>query len=83
MIQQSYSHHAKKKNQMLLVLARCKFYVLHENEGLIAKARALNPRLFFLNNIEVLQLLSKNLSSLEEVNNGIAIYAYTVAEIII
>ena len=60
---------------MLLVLARCKFYVLHENEGLIAKARVLNPRLFFLNNNEVLQLLSKNLSSLEEVNNGMQ-YAY-------
>ena len=68
---------------MLLVFARCKFYVLHENEGLIDMARALNPRLFFLNNNEVLQLLSKNLSSLEEVNNGIALYAYIVAKIII
>lgn len=57
-------------DQMSLVLAQCRFYALHQNEGLIARARALNPRLFFLNNSDVLQLLGKNLSSLEEVNNG-------------
>lgn len=55
---------------MSLVLAQCRFYALHQNEGLIARARALNPRLFFLNNSDVLQLLGKNLSSLDEVNNG-------------